>query len=1120
MDLEQYDREYETDEVSVTSTVEDGDEGGVFDVEAIISEHVSDTGKQYLIKWAGYPIHCCTWEPPENFAETNLMHVWKNKKLNMGDDAFDEMVRHNHEKFNEACLRAEAAKVRRQEKRAKKRKKLARTKRARIPPIESDSEDDVPLRPTYKRRQSEVASKSREQSAEKSPLFVSSTSKHMARKPPIEQSSSEEMSDDDFDTSQDSLLEELEMNEKRTKKKKKIRKGQSEPRATNASEKEKAPRITTENARRGTSDAALPVQGRTSDLPATTLTKTKDNEKARPITQVSTKGSSNTAGKAAPPTVRRPSTTSEPPAQPKASMATGPKPLNPIKIVNKPKIAPREWEKKGDKLFTTLHYRANALKRSRTEGTPDPTALDFVNGKPVGKPPPKTLDARSRASVTDNPYGRRESGLRVQAEEEDPPQPSQNLSELQRYEVGKIPMACFDWKSANSCKFSAQNCRFMHRDKDPSTGKDYPVTDWRGTVPPKYMDPPQTCWYWLRGDSGCVNSAETCLFAHENTGTLPNMEGKGLEKIDSTEMPRTLMLKGAKGQHNSRRTCWWWMRSPRGCKKPAGQCKFAHENTGVVASLDVNSPPEIVDPNEPPAFMANQHRPSFPTPRRETVDPGRLTCFFWNEGTCKNTEEACSFAHCFTGTVADPPRGFSLPAGWKPHYRGIEESVVSPTAHTRAPQPGNPQHRSLDIPRQPYHDDEMIDASTFEQPLEVADVASKEEQHDIPPVPLPDESFKKKMEAVCRLNFEDMFTYNGSDDAEAILERRAFLFYHPTDHAEELEMMTRWLLTHRVEVFNFWSEGSWEQFQKETRDDGRTGVIMAHPDFVHYAEIRRFADVLRRKVRLWSVGYQPATEYDPEISTSSPEYRFDRIEIFPHGGIIYITDDVFEKKPQVALKIIEVFFAKIEKCRQVTGPIDPHKCVDDGCLLWRLAVRPDFMRALFTKAEEDSADVSETDPDLIARIKLYELLSASRYVEQDETSEPMIYRPDDYFPIMSERGCFMDDLYYPPSVDPTNLSTSETSSLPKPHDFANTKMVEYYGGMLLDHRQYYRQYFVIHTEPDGVMARDWIKRIGVLDEVMTPEKFISEFEKEAKGNRFEFYDWAFPEKKRVDSMMT
>jgi chromo domain-containing protein 1 len=101
----------------------------------------------------------------------------------------------------------------------------------------------------------------------------------------------------------------------------------------------------------------------------------------------------------------------------------------------------------------------------------------------------------------------------------------------------------------------------------------------------------------------------------------------------------------------------------------------------------------------------------------------------------------------------------------------------------------------------------------------------------------------------------------------------------------------------------------------------------------------------------------------------------------------------------------------------------------------------------------------------------------------------------------------MRDFYYSPDVVEGAGVSAE-----KKHNFANTKMVEYFGGMVVDQRQYYRQYFVVHTDPGAAVARDWKKRIGIVDEVMTPEMCIGHLGGEPKGNRFEFYEWAFAEK--------
>lgn len=117
-------------------------------------------------------------------------------------------------------------------------------------------------------------------------------------------------------------------------------------------------------------------------------------------------------------------------------------------------------------------------------------------------------------------------------------------------------------------------------------------------------------------------------------------------------------------------------------------------------------------------------------------------------------------------------------------------------------------------------------------------------------------------------------------------------------------------------------------------------------------------------MRLWSVGVQEGIEYDPALTNAPSKLRQDCIEIFPLGGFIYITDEVFAKKPQVALKIIQSFFARIRKLQQVAGPISPWHEVDDAGLLWRLCVRPELMEHLLRHCETHAQELEAGDADV------------------------------------------------------------------------------------------------------------------------------------------------------------
>lgn len=101
---------------------------------------------------------------------------------------------------------------------------------------------------------------------------------------------------------------------------------------------------------------------------------------------------------------------------------------------------------------------------------------------------------------------------------------------------------------------------------------------------------------------------------------------------------------------------------------------------------------------------------------------------------------------------------------------------------------------------------------------------------------------------------------------------------------------------------------------------------------------------------------------------------------------------------------------------------------------------------------------------------------------------------------MSEHKAGIEDYYY--------------SALGRSQHEANTKMVEFYAGVAVELRDYYRHYFVVHTDPAAV---DWQNTYKNIDEVMTPEAFIECLKQPGKGNRFDFFEWQFPDKPRVDS---
>ena len=89
--------------------------------------------------------------------------------------------------------------------------------------------------------------------------------------------------------------------------------------------------------------------------------------------------------------------------------------------------------------------------------------------------------------------------------------------------------------------------------------------------------------------------------------------------------------------------------------------------------------------------------------------------------------------------------------------------------------------------------------------------------------------------------------------------------------------------------------------------------------------------------------------------------RHDCIEVFPVGGFIYITEEVFEKKPQLALKIIQLFSAKVTRLRDQKSIGNE---AEDANLLWRLCVRPELMEYLLKHCEDHEKELEAGDADM------------------------------------------------------------------------------------------------------------------------------------------------------------
>jgi hypothetical protein len=84
---------------------------------------------------------------------------------------------------------------------------------------------------------------------------------------------------------------------------------------------------------------------------------------------------------------------------------------------------------------------------------------------------------------------------------------------------------------------------------------------------------------------------------------------------------------------------------------------------------------------------------------------------------------------------------------------------------------------------------------------------------------------KQDIERRLKITFTDLFEWGEDQTGKIMLDRRVCLLFHPEDHVEYLDSITRWLLMHHVEVSSPWFEGCWEYFTQQI-DKGGSGIII------------------------------------------------------------------------------------------------------------------------------------------------------------------------------------------------------------------------------------------------------------------------------------------------------
>lgn len=84
-----------------------------------------------------------------------------------------------------------------------------------------------------------------------------------------------------------------------------------------------------------------------------------------------------------------------------------------------------------------------------------------------------------------------------------------------------------------------------------------------------------------------------------------------------------------------------------------------------------------------------------------------------------------------------------------------------------------------------------------------------------------------RIEAALKVKFVELFERGFPTSDPLAVQRIAFLAYHPQRDTELIELLTRYLMMHEVEVCNTWYTGSWDHFKNRLLEVGEGIIIVS-----------------------------------------------------------------------------------------------------------------------------------------------------------------------------------------------------------------------------------------------------------------------------------------------------
>jgi hypothetical protein len=355
-----------------------------------------------------------------------------------------------------------------------------------------------------------------------------------------------------------------------------------------------------------------------------------------------------------------------------------------------------------------------------------------------------------------------------------------------------------------------------------------------------------------------------------------------------------------------------------------------------------------------------------------------VTCYFWwNGGTCRRTADECEFAHFDTGAYAGPPRTFrkvsmgaNVTGARTPDPRLLQrEASPSETTFAIADEPQiaesvsaiSPEVRMTEAPESMMngssggtfingHTDprritrkpsvpqvKAISPSQPEPLTATSNTANGDDSGDFMLGSI-EEDFVMAREGISKLDNSRLLT----KEDEGLI--RHVYIHMPPDRRGELDLLFKHFTRLHCQVWCSFDPAHWDLFRRSYK----TGLLVFHPSESFCGTIPGLHEMLGRGgtgLRAFSIGVQ-----HEQCILEDREPAYEARRIFPHGGITFITDDVFVYYPEKATEIIERF-------------TEDAKRKPEGAELSKIGARPGvkgWLERLAIKKAEEAGTSSDT----------------------------------------------------------------------------------------------------------------------------------------------------------------